>query len=167
MIDRAFAQRSLDALLRRDLRKRGTPRRRATARGAGRAGPHDSARTTHNTELGLLGIVDDKQGSVMLNNVGDDGLADAVENLWAVASGSRADPPTTSLRRSRRMCSRPALRRRTSIVLRTRCRDADHAKTRYPTLKMGTMRSRSRRAVAIPEPNGVDFTRRAAPITRA
>ncbi len=160
MIDRAFAQRSLDALLRRGFQK---ARVRLVASDQhevqAELGHTNLLRTTHNTELGLLGIVDDKQGSVMLNNVGDDGLTDAVENLWAVASGSRADSANDiAASQPKNVFSTgpaaPDLDRMYERVAET----LDYAKSRYPTLKMGTtaLLFASRRSLFL-NSNGVDF----------
>ncbi|HEY6599817.1 MAG TPA: metallopeptidase TldD-related protein, partial [Pseudomonadales bacterium] len=160
MVDRAFAERSLDALLRRGFQK---ARVRLVASDQhevqAELGHTNLLRTTHNSELSLLGIVDGKQGNVMLNNVGDDGLADAVENLWAVARGSRADPandiaPSQGAKVFATGPAEPDLDRMYTRVAET----LDYAKTRYPTLKMGTtgLSFSSRRALFL-NSNGVDF----------
>jgi PmbA protein len=160
MVDRAFAERSLDALLRRGFQK---ARVRLVASDQhevqAELGHTNLLRTTHNTEMGLLGIVDDKQGGVMLNNVGDDGLADAVENLWAVANGSRADAANdiAPLQPKKTFVTGPAapdldrMYERVAEVL-------GHAKTRYPTLRMGTTAISYRfvRSLFL-NSNGVDF----------
>ena len=160
MIDRAFAQRSLDALVRRGFQK-ARVRLVSSDRHELQAefGHTNLLRTTHNTELGLLGIVDDKQGSLTLNNVTDDGLTDAVENLWAVASGSRADPANDISEAQPRGAfvggpDAPDL----DLMYERVAEVLDHARLRYPTLKMGgtAVSFISRRALFL-NSNGVDF----------
>ena len=159
-IDRAFAEHSLDALRRRGFQK---ARVRLTNSDQhelqAEFGHTNLLRTTHNAELSLLGIVDDKQGSLTLNNVTADGLADAVENLWSVATGSRADPandiaPSQPKRAFAAGPAEPDLDKMYERVAEA----LDHAKTHYPTLKMGsTAVSFSSRRSLFLNSNGVDF----------
>lgn len=163
MIDRAFATRSLEALLRRGFQK---ARVRLASHDQhelqAEFGHTNLLRTTHNTELGLLGIVDDKQGSLVLNNVTDEGLAEAVDNLWAVASGSRPDPandiaPAQPKRVFSAGPAEPDLDRMYERVAEA----LDHARTHYPTLKMGsTAISFGSRHALFLNSNGVDFDTR-------
>lgn len=160
MIDRAFAQRSLDALLRRGFQKA----RVRLVNGdqhelQAEFGHTNLLRTTHNTELGLLGIVDDKQGSVALNNVSEDGLADAVENLWAVASGSRADPANDISQAQPRGVFISGPDAADLDLMYERVAEAlDHARSKYPTLKMGsTAISFASRHALFLNSNGVEF----------
>lgn len=160
MIDRAFAERSLEAVLRRGFQKArvrlvGTDQHELQAE----FGHTNLMRTTHNTELGLLGIVDDKQGSLTLNNVTDEGLGDAVENLWAVASGSRADPANDIAQAQMKRVFKNGPGAPDLDLMYERVAEAiDHAKTKYPTLKMGNtaVSFGSRRALFL-NSNGVDF----------
>ncbi len=160
MPDRVFAERCLDAL-----QKRGFQKARV------RLAHHDQhelqaefghtnlLRTTHNVELSLLGIVDEKQGSLTLNNVTGDGLAEAVENLWDVAGGSRADPandiaqaqPKRTFISGSSEADLDRMYERVAELL-------DHAKTHYPTLKMGSaaVTFGSDQALFL-NSNGVDF----------
>ncbi len=160
MIDRAFAERSLEAVLRRGFQKArvrlvSTDQHELQAE-FGRA---NLLRTTHNTELGLLGIVDDKQGSLMLNNVDDEALADAVEDLWAVASGSRADPANDIAQTQPKRVFRNGPEAPDLDLMYERVAEAiDHAKSKYPTLKMGnTAISFGSRHALFLNSNGVDF----------
>jgi len=159
-VDRDLAQRSLAALEQRGFQK---ARVRLTASDQhelqAEFGHTNLLRTTHNTELALLGIVDDKQGSLTLNNPTRDGLADAVDNLWAVATGSRADPandiaPSQPKRVFAAGPEAPDLDKMYERVAEA----LDHAKTHYPTLKMGsTAVSYSSRRSLYLNSNGVDF----------
>ncbi len=160
MADRVFAEVCLDALQKRGFQK-------AHVRLAhydqhelqAEFGHTNLLRTTHNVELSLLGIVDDKQGSVTLNNVGADGLSEAVDSLWAVASGSRADPANdiAEAQPKRTFISGVAepdldqMYERVAELL-------DHANTHYPTLKMGSaaVAFRSRQTLFL-NSNSVDF----------
>ncbi len=160
MVDRAFAERSLDALLKRGFRKArvrlvGSDQHELQAE----FGHTNLLRTTHNTELGLLGIVDDKQGTLTLNNVSDDGLADAVENLWAVTSGSRADSANDIAEAQPKRVFKSGPDAPDLDLMYQRIAEAlDHAKSNYPTLKMGnaSISFASRQALFL-NSNGVDF----------
>ncbi len=160
MIDRAFAQRSLDALLKRGFQKArirlvNSDQHELQAE----FGHTNLLRTTHNIELGLLAIVDDKQGTLALNNVSDEGLNDAVDNLWAVATGSRADPANDIAQAQPKQTfaygpEEPDLDRMYECIAQV----LDDAKTRYPTLKMGsTAISFASRHTLFLNSNGVDF----------
>lgn len=93
MVDRAFAERSLAALRTRGFQKASVRLTEADQHELQAEFGHTNLlRTTHNTELTLLGIVDDRQGSITLNDAADDTLGTAVDDLWQIASGSRADP---------------------------------------------------------------------------
>jgi PmbA protein len=160
MVDRAFAQRSLDALLKRGFQK---ARVRLVSSDQhelqAEFGHTNLLRTTHNTELGLLGIVDHKQGSLTLNNVTDEGLPDAVENLWAVTSGSRADPANDIAEAQPKRIFKAGPEAADLDLMYERIAEAlDYAKTRYPTLKMGnaSISFASRQALFL-NSNGVDF----------
>ncbi len=160
MVDRAFAQRSLEALLKRGFQK---ARVRLVSSDQhelqAEFGHTNLLRTTHNTELGLLGIVDDKQGSLTLNNVTDDGLPDAVENLWAVTSGSRADPANDIAEAQPKRTFKSGPDAPDLDLMYERIAEViDHAKSRYPTLKMGnaSISFASRQALFL-NSNGVDF----------
>jgi PmbA protein len=160
VVDRAFAERSLDALQRRGFDK-------ASVRLAdvdqhelqAEFGHTNLLRTTHNVELTLLGIVDDRQGSMTLNDVADDTLADAVDSLWAIASGSRADAANdiAEAQEAKSFSTGPAdadldgMYRRLAETL-------DHTQRHYPTLKMGqaALSFTSRRALFL-NSNGVDY----------
>jgi PmbA protein len=166
MVDRAFAERSLDALLRRGFQKArvrlvGSDRHELQAE----FGHTNLLRTTHNTELGLLGIVDDKHGSLTLNNATDEGLPDAVEDLWAVTSGSQADPANDIAEAQPRRAFKNGPDSPDLDLMYERVAEAlDYAKSTYPTLKMGNaaVSFGSRRALFL-NSNGVDFdTTRAA-----
>ncbi len=160
MFDRALAEDALDALTRRGFQK---ARVRLVASDQhelqAEFGHASLLRTTHNTELSLLGIVDDKQGTFALNNVTSDGLDDAVENLWAVASGSRADPandisPSQPQRTFASGPTEPDLDRMYERVAEA----LEHARSNYPTLKMGsTSISYAKRRSLFLNSNGVDF----------
>jgi PmbA protein len=160
MIDHAFARRSLDALLRRGFEKArvrlvGTDQHELQAE----FGHTNLLRTTHNTELGLLGIVDDKQGSLVLNNVTDEGLIDAVDNLWAIASGSRADPANDiSQAQPRGVFGSGPDAPDLDLMYERVAEVLDHARSRYPTLKMGgTAISFASRHALFLNSNGVEF----------
>jgi PmbA protein len=159
-IDRGFAETSLAALTKRGFQK---ARVRLTTSDQhelqAEFGHPSLLRTTHNTELSLLGIVDDKQGSLTLNNASRDGLADAVDNLWAVASGSRADPANDiATAQPKRVFNAGPPEPDLDKMYERVAEALDHAKTHYPTLKMGStaVTYSSRRSLFL-NSNGVDF----------
>jgi len=160
MVERAFAERSLTALHKRGFGK-ASVRLAETDQHELQAefGHTNLLRTTHNTELTLLGIVDDRQGSVTLNDVTDDALDTAVDELWAIATGSRPDPANdiAEAQTPKSFTDGPAepdLDRMYTRLAET----LDHAASRYPTLKMGqaALSFTARRALLL-NSNGVDY----------
>jgi len=165
-IDRDFAERSLAALTSRGFQK-ARVRLASSDQHELQAefGHTNLLRTTHNTELDLLGIVDGKQGTLALNNVDVAGLSDAVENLWAVVCGSRADPANDiAPRQPKRVFDSGPVEPDFDQMYERLAEVLYHARTNYPTLKIGTGAiSYVSRHVLFVNSNGVDFdTTRAA-----
>jgi PmbA protein len=160
MVDRAFAERSLAALRTRGFQKASVRLTEADQHELQAEFGHTNLlRTTHNTELTLLGIVDDRQGSITLNDAADDTLGTAVDDLWQIASGSRADPANdiSEAQQKKTFESGPAepdLDRMYERLAET----LDHSNRHYPTLKMGqaAVSFTSRRSLFL-NSNGVDY----------
>jgi PmbA protein len=93
MDGREFAEEALVALEKRGFAKNHV-RVTATERHELEAefGRPSLLRTTHDASVTLVGIVDDKRGTISVNRLSDDVLSEAVESLWEVASGSQPDP---------------------------------------------------------------------------
>ncbi len=160
---REFAERSLDALGRRgfgaaQVRLTTSERHELEAE----FGRPSLMRTNHDVTLDLVGIADDKRGSVTLNRLTDEALSDAVDELWEVAAGSRADPanaiapaqPANTFSRGPDAPDADLMYERLTGLL-------GHAARQYPTL---SVRQATIDFVASTETflnsNGVDFTAR-------
>jgi PmbA protein len=93
MVGRQFAEKALDALARRGFARSQvrvtTSRRHEIEAEFGRP---SMLRTTDDSKLMLVGIADDKRGTMTVNRLSDDALDEAVEALWEVTAGSHPDP---------------------------------------------------------------------------
>ncbi len=160
---RAFAEQSLDAL-----RRKGFDAAQVLMVASERHeleaefGRPSLKRTNHDVTLDLVGIADGKRGSVTLNRLSDDALGEAVEELWQVAAGSRADPanaiapaqPADTFSRGPREPDADLMYQRLAGLI-------DHARREYPTLtlRQATVDFLASTATFL-NSNGVDFTSR-------
>ncbi len=158
-----FAEQALDALTKRGFSKARVQLTESEHHElAAEFGELSLLRTNHDTSISLLGIVDDKQGSVSINKCTHEALHDAVEDLWQVAQGSRPDPandiaerqPKASFVAGAEVPDHDAMFERLSELL-------DHSRTQYPTLKMGgAIVTFNKRRSRFLNSNGVDFESR-------
>jgi PmbA protein len=160
MPDRNYAERSLDALLRRGFQKARVRLVDAEQHELQAEFGHTNLlRTTHNVELGLLGIVDDKQGSLTLNDCSDTALSEAVERLWAITSGSRPDPANdiAQVQPKRRFVNGPAEADFDRMYERL-AETLAYTRDNHPTARLGQAAlSFARRHAWFLNSNGVDF----------
>jgi PmbA protein len=90
---KSFAEKSLNALITRGFAKAQigltlTERHELEAE----FGRPSLLRTTHDASLMLIGLADDKRGTISVNRLTDEALDEAVESLWEVTGGSQPDP---------------------------------------------------------------------------
>jgi PmbA protein len=150
------------------LRARGFAKARASATVSERHelnaefGAPSLLRTTHDTTLSLLGIVDDKQATVAINKSDDAAIAAAVEELWQMAQAAKPDPAhdiaaaqsVEVLEVGDPEPDHGAMFLRMKELL-------DHTTATYPTLRMGqSILSFTHRQGRFLNSNGVDFRTR-------
>jgi len=163
MAGQAFAERALAALTARGFAKSRVILTETDHHElAAEFGHMNLLRTNHNATLSLLGIVDDKQGTLSINKTTNEALVEAVEELWQVAVGSHPDPandiaegqPRASFDTGATEPDKEAMFERMGELL-------DYAARTYPTLRMGqSLLSFSDRRSRFLNSNGVDFTSR-------